>query len=88
MQKIKNWGHRDDFDTMLYLEFWKSLNSENYKNYKNIHPLSPKVWNELFFFKSDSIADFIAEYQVANPQTLKFINLKMMFKALIKKMVK
>ena len=88
VQKIKNWGHRDDFDTMLYLEFWKSLNSENYKNYKNIHPLSPKVWNELFFFKSDSIADFIAEYQVANPQTLKFINLKMMFKALIKKMVK
>ena len=25
-----NWGHRDDFDTLVFFEFWKKLDNSNY----------------------------------------------------------
>lgn len=69
-QKIKNWGHRDDFDTQKYFEFWGNLNSTNYSGYKNIHPLIPSQWGELHFLKSSSIDDFIRLYSEKNKQVL------------------
>ncbi|MDP2088628.1 MAG: hypothetical protein Q8J84_04435 [Flavobacteriaceae bacterium] len=86
--KIDNWGHRDDFDTQSYFEFWKNLNIINYKNYKDIHPISPKAWNKLNFISSDSVEDFILKYSQNNKQTLTPIKLKTMLKALINKIVK
>jgi hypothetical protein len=86
--KIKNWGHRDDFDTEKYFDFWKGLNSSNYKEYRDIHPMSPSVWNELFYLKSNSIEEFIEKYAAANPQELVNINSKIMFTALFKKIIK
>jgi hypothetical protein len=47
--KKKNWGIGMIL-TMKYFDFWKHLKCFNYRNYKNIHPLSPEVWNELYFF--------------------------------------
>lgn len=81
-QKIKNWGHRDDFDTNNYFEFWKKLNNNNFKDYRNIHPISPAVWDELHFLSSNSIDDFIAKYTNIKPQQLIEINPKSLFKAL------
>jgi hypothetical protein len=86
--KIKNWGHRDDFDTQNYFDFWKGLNSTNYKEHRNIHPMSPKVWNELFFLESNSIEDFIKKYASANVQQPIAIDYKLMFSALFKKLFK
>lgn len=86
--KIKNWGHRDDFDTQKYFEFWKGLDKNNYKKNKNIHPIVPELWNELFFLESSSIDDFIEKYASENCQKLIYIDPKMMFKALFNKLVK
>lgn len=83
--KIKNWGHRDDFDTQQYFEFWRNLSSENYMNYKNVHPLVPEVWNELHFLPSSSIDEFISKYASKNLQKFIFIDKNKMFKALINK---
>ncbi len=81
--KIKNWGHRDDFDTQKFFEFWKSLNNINYKKYKNFHPLSPNIWNELKFLPSSSIEEFIQEYSAVNSQKLISVSKKKIFKTII-----
>lgn len=83
--KILNWGHRDDFDTQQYFEFWKNLTSKNYMNYKNVHPIVPEVWNELHFLPSDSIDEFISKYAFNNFQEFIFLDKKKMIKALFNK---
>ncbi len=86
--KIKNWGHRDDFDTQQYFEFWRNLSSLNYMNYKNVHPIVPEVWNELHFLKSVSIDEFIVKYASNNFQELIDISKGKMVKALFNKIIK
>ena len=83
--KIKNWGHRNDFDTIQYFEFWKGLNIDNYTKYKNMHPIVPEVWNKLYFLESNSIEDFISKYEKKRQQHLYSIDIKLMFKALLNK---
>lgn len=85
--KINNWGHRDDFDTQKYFDFWKNLDSSNYLDYNNVHPISPIVWDKLNFLPSSSIEDFIEKYKIKNKQKLIFIDAKIMFKALFKKIL-
>lgn len=66
--KIKNWGHRDDFDTMNFFNFWKNLNSHNYVNYLNFHPLAPQLWDKLYCMKAENIRLFIDLYSINSPQ--------------------
>lgn len=86
--KIKNWGHRDDFDTEIYFQFWKGLNSSNYKEFKDIHPITPEVWNVLEFMPSNSIDDFIAKFEINNGQIPRLLSNKMIFKAGIKRLIR
>ena len=86
--KIKNWGHKDAFDTEKFLTLWESLNSTSYKDFRNIHPLVPEVWNELQFLQSDSIEDFICKYSKKNEQKFIFIEPKKLLKALTNKLLK
>ncbi len=86
--KINNWGHRDDFDTSKYFEFWKSLSEENYKNFKNIHPMSPKVWNEIKFLEAKNIDDFILKYSNLYPQSLIPFLHKNLFKRVFERVVR
>lgn len=85
--KIKNWGHRDDFDTVNFFEFWQTLNSSNYKNHKNFHPILPVVWDKLNFIPSNSVDDFIVKYSLNNKQVLNHIKIKTIFKALLNKII-
>lgn len=86
--KISNWGHRDDFDTHKYFEFWKSLNEKNYKDFKNIHPLSPKFWNEIKFLESKNIDDFISKYSNLYPQIVIPVSFNNLFKRALKRIVR
>jgi len=88
LQKIKNWGHSADFDVMKYFEFWKTLNSSNYLEHKNIHPIIPKVWNELHFLKSTDINDFINKYALANPQRILPLKFKKQVKLVLQYFLK
>ncbi len=85
--KIKNWGHRDDFDTQKYFEFWKNLSIINYKNYKNIHPIVPEVWNEIQFIESQTIGEFIEKYSIKNKQNLIPVSKKKIIKSVVKKII-
>lgn len=86
--KINNWGHRDDFDTQKYFEFWKKLDSANCINYKNIHPIVPEVWDKLYFFASASIDDFIYKYSIENRQDLRCLSKMKIFKSALKKILR
>ncbi len=86
--KILNWGHRDDFDTQQYFEFWKNLSSSNYMNYKNVHPIVPEVWDKLSFLPSASIDEFISKYESNNLQEFIFLDKKGMIKALFNKIIR
>ena len=85
--KIKNWGHRDDFNTQEYFNFWKNLSSTNFMNYRNVHPIAPEVWNELHFLPSDTIDEFISKYSSNNFQKLIFLDNMKIVKALINKIL-
>lgn len=78
--KINNWGHRDDFDTESFFQFWKKLDQFNYKEFKNIHPLSPEKWKELLFIEADNIDCFIDFYAKENKQIFNPISLKKLLK--------
>ncbi|WP_284459884.1 hypothetical protein [Chryseobacterium sp.] len=68
IEKINNWGHKNDFDTSEFLESWKILNSSNYNEYKIFHPLDKSQWKELSFFPAKNIDEFIASFSKKYPQ--------------------
>ncbi len=68
LEKIMNWGHKNDFDTMKFFEFWKSIHSENHTDFVDFHPLSPSDWHQLSFFPAKNIDDFIIAFERKFPQ--------------------
>ena len=80
--KVENWGHRDDFDTKNYMQFWKKINEENYSEIKNFHPIAPHVWSKLYYLKANTIEDFIREYASLHKQNLIPISFNAQIKAL------
>lgn len=58
-KKITNWGHKDDFDTSEYFDFWKNININNYKQIRNFHPENPKVWKSLILLRGQEISDLL-----------------------------
>lgn len=58
-KKLNNWSHSKDFDTESYFNFWKSVNSNNYKYIHNFHPLFPTHWKKLKFVRAVSIESLI-----------------------------
>ena len=86
--KISNWGHRDDFDTQQYFEFWKKLDKVNYVNYTDIHPFSPEVWDNLYFLASASIDDFIFKFSIENRQNIRCLSKMKIFKSAVKKILR
>jgi hypothetical protein len=57
--KIKNWGHKNDFDTEAYLRAWDSLNSSNYTALHNFHPIKPTLWSTLSLVRANDVIDLI-----------------------------
>lgn len=70
LTKILNWGHRDDFDTMSFFEYWKKLDNNNYQEYINFHPFNPKFWQKLEYIRAANINEFITTYSNNNKQQL------------------
>jgi len=58
-KKIRNWGHKTDFDVNAYYEFWKAINKQTYKYAKSFHPLDPWLWPSLEYFEAKNIDELI-----------------------------
>jgi hypothetical protein len=61
LQKINNWGHKNDFDTISYYKFWEALSRNNYKSIKNFHPMRPASWPLLAYKRGENLMEFLAE---------------------------
>jgi len=57
LQKITNWGHKNDFDSKSYFNLWKSLDKNNYRYIHDFHPLQDNdgIWNELKLLHFENI---------------------------------
>lgn len=86
-KKIKNWGHKDDFEIDKYFDFWKKIDIINYINYINIHPIVPEVWNKLNFVSAISIDDFIDRFSKDNHQVLLDLPIFKIIKLALKKIL-
>lgn len=50
--KLKNWGHKTDFNVEAYFKFWKSINRFTYKYVRSFHPLDSWIWQTLEYVDS------------------------------------
>lgn len=80
--KFRNWGHKDDFDTNKYFEYWNNLSAENYKEYINFHPIHPDQWKNLECIEANDIDDFIKKYTTSHRQHIEYFEVKDYFKLL------
>lgn len=67
LQKVNNWGHKDDFDTKKFFDFWNTVNEDNYTQFTNIHPIAPEKWPKLEFIACSDAEDFIKKYNELHP---------------------
>lgn len=67
-EKIRNWGHAKDFDTILFYEKWLACNSYNFKNYINFHPIYGPTWPRLEIFNARSITEMIKIFTINPPK--------------------
>ena len=82
-QKIKNWGHSNDFDSKSFFDFWNGLTYENYKNFTNFHPLNPSKWDKLEFVEAKSLKELINKLNKKYPQQLTPLGFKSLLKVII-----
>lgn len=75
--KINNWGHKNDFDTLEFFDLWKEINSDNYKKFIDFHPLYKNLWKELSFFPAKSIDSFIDIFSEKKSQKELRLNLSL-----------
>lgn len=61
--KMNNWGHKNDFNTLSYLNLWKSIDRHNYIYLKDFHPLDRITWNELKYANADNINQLIKKIE-------------------------
>lgn len=74
-QKINNWGHKNDFDTKKYFDFWCGVNEDNYVNFVDLHPFHPKCWPRLQFIVCENVTEFTAKYsEITVPEPTKIDN--------------
>ena len=67
LQKISNWGHKEDFDVMQYYKRWQSLNESNFKDYTNFHPIHPEIWKRLEMKEGKDIPAMVAYLKINPP---------------------
>lgn len=46
-QKLESWTHARDFDTAKFLDFWKSVDLDNYGRFRDLHPIDGPHWPSL-----------------------------------------
>lgn len=78
-QKFINWGHKNDFDTEKFFNFWKKISKDNYHSIKNFHPLQPDLWRSLSFTKATSINELITNGQFQEELNFSELTVKRIF---------
>lgn len=75
-QKIENWGHKNDFDTIQFLHFWEQLDYSNFSKVKDFHPIQPHLWPSFEIIQGNEIVEIVDELKKHPPQLLSKDSLK------------
>jgi len=51
--KLRNWSHKDDFNTDSFINLWDAIDEFNYSYLRNFHPLHPVTWPKLTLMIGD-----------------------------------
>ena len=51
--KLRNWGHKDDFNVDSFFNLWVAIDEHNYYALKGFHPLDEATWPKLEFISGD-----------------------------------
>jgi len=51
--KLKNWSHKDDFNTDSFFNLWSVIDEYNYSCLQNFHPLNSTTWPKLALMAGD-----------------------------------
>jgi hypothetical protein len=84
LKKITNWGHKNDFDTKKFFDFWKNLNENNCTSLQNFHPLYPADWKSIKFIKAKNIEEVIDFFRTSKEFADKKITLPLKWKRRVK----
>lgn len=85
--KLDNWGHKDDFDTNKFFEFWRSLSKDNYISVRDFHPISPKVWEKLEFIPAKDVDEFMDKFARNKKQQINAVSKSDVLKIFIKNLI-
>jgi hypothetical protein len=67
LEKISNWGHKEDFDVMSYYKRWQTLNNNNYSTFNDFHPIIKGKWNELEYIPGRNIPELLTTLKTKPP---------------------
>lgn len=87
VEKVKNWGHVDDFNSGDYIRQWREVDGDNYRLIKNFHPVQPGCWPGLRFIEAKTVEQLILQfsqncYLRINPVMLFFKNSRFLSKVI------
>jgi hypothetical protein len=77
LQKLANWGHKNDFDGGKYFQLWKSTTKSNFEQLKDFHPMEAWRWPGLGLIQGESVAYAIRSISSIEFKPLSGINLWM-----------
>jgi hypothetical protein len=66
--KLNNWGHFNDFDSVKFIDLWKSADESNYSRIKNFHPIKPVNWPGLELVRASDINSLIGYFRNNKPE--------------------
>jgi len=66
-EKLKNWGHTNDFELQNYFNFWKTLTEDNYQQIRDFHPIQEQRWQKLEFQEGRTIPYLINTFRENPP---------------------
>lgn len=90
-QKIENWGHKNDFDTLQFLHFWEELDCSNFLQVKDFHPIQPSLWPSFEIIPGNEIVEILEYLKKHPPHLLSKSSLKKqnsLFRSRLRAMIK
>lgn len=67
LQKLQNWGHRDDLDAKAFISLWRKCDVKTHKTYRYFHPLHPSLWQYLECIEAEGLESLIKIFQDQPP---------------------
>lgn len=71
--KLTNYSHKEEIDGVAYVDFWKSINVDNFHKVKNFFPTEPKnAWKRLGYIPAKDINQLVEQIEKSGIKVSRF----------------